>query len=314
MPQNINYSPIISLISQARISSYSTTFRTNTNAELFGVYTWSQHVSGALFPLIQGLEITIRNSIDAEARRRFGDFWWDSIGCRGQVTNTKFYENINRAKQKLTRSWKKLERTRLNLRRNAQIPTQIPSWTHDQLVAATDFSTWHFILNKEFSAPNNAQPNSYLWPISLGRAFRNYNNFNSNANNARTNLMDAIFELREYRNRIFHHEPIWTKAPGTNSPQLAINSIREKINKIEKLINTVDRRKIIAMEKVGLFSNVRRICSTQELDIYMYRQSEAQMTKRQKRIMRKKSSLAQNENKTLSWEHNGCLFGMNRIR
>ena len=167
---------------------------------------------------------------------------------------------------------------------------------------------------KEFSAPNNAQPNSYLWPISLGRAFRNYNNFNSNANNARTNLMDAIFELREYRNRIFHHEPIWTKAPGTNSPQLAINSIREKINKIEKLINTVDRRKIIAMEKVGLFSNVRRICSTQELDIYMYRQSEAQMTKRQKRIMRKKSSLAQNENKTLSWEHNGCLFGMNRIR
>ena len=107
MPQATNYKPIISLISSIRLDGYRTTFRPNNECELYGIYIWSQHAAASIYPLLQNLEISLRNAVDREARVRFGDMWWETIHCTKDRDECHFYKKHRKAKECLTREWRK---------------------------------------------------------------------------------------------------------------------------------------------------------------------------------------------------------------
>lgn len=114
MPHTFNYSQILPLASPQRLASYQLTFSPTNEKELYGVYVWAQHAVGSLYPLTNNVEIALRNSIDNEARRRFGDKWW--MLPQFNNANTKdFIDNINKAKSSLDKAWKQAERIRLGL-------------------------------------------------------------------------------------------------------------------------------------------------------------------------------------------------------
>ncbi|WP_459177543.1 Abi family protein [Ewingella americana] len=308
MPQNAHYAPVVALISPSRLGSYRTTFKPASESELYGIYIWSQHAAGALYPLLQNLEISLRNAIDKEARKRFGEFWWKSIG-NTLSGDTRFHENMVKAERNLEKEWRK------KASRNRHSGTQpLPIWTHDQIVAATDFSTWHFILNNEFAAPTPAHNATYLWPKSLSKVFKNYSAIAPNQQKIRKALSDLCFELREYRNRVFHHEPIWIKAPNVNDARTAIDTIRIKITKIENIITALDTGLLNIMSKVGLFDNARRTCSVEELDIYRYTRPYCPLTQEQKTLMETHCATANDHNETLIWESRNQVFGLRKIR
>lgn len=314
MPFSTNYQPILPLLSNARMSSYKAVFRPASDAELYGIYLWSQHAAGSLYPLVQTLEVTVRNAIDLAARKRFGDYWWDCIPCNKNIQQTKFYRNIERGKEKLRIEWERRERARLKLGRNQQIPSPVPTWTHDQIVAATDFSTWQFVLNGDFSGSLDQNGNSYLWPKELGKSFKNFNLIDPKPDRARKKLMDLIEEIRMYRNRIFHHEPIWTKSAGGTNAVSAINSVRAKINKISLLLEVVDRRKLDLLASSGVIDNAKRVCSLQELGMYSIHNTGREFTKKQRRLLRKVTSKASKSTASVTWRHNGELFAVYKVR
>lgn len=101
MPQATNYKPIISLISSIRLDGYRTTFRPNNECELYGIYIWSQHAAASIYPLLQNLEISLRNAVDREARVRFGDMWWETIHCTKDRDECHFYKTSKRLKSAL---------------------------------------------------------------------------------------------------------------------------------------------------------------------------------------------------------------------
>lgn len=274
MPLNTNFSAVLPLITTPRLSSFITTFKPVSDHEIYGVYIWNQHAAGAIYPLLQNLEITLRNAIDREATRRFGQKWWDNpaLGCRNNIRLTRFYRKIEQAITYLNGNWEN-EQRRLN-----KTIQPIPVWSHDKIIAATDFSAWHFILKNEFSAPgrNNNQRQSYLWPLSTGRCFRQYNKISTNESVARTTLQNTIVEFREYRNRLFHHEPVWIKAPHVTDASTAIDTIRNKIKRIGELIEIISPEKHQIMLKMGLFSHALRVCSFQELEIYNFSRQSCQ--------------------------------------
>ena len=70
MPQNTPMNTVLPLISTPRLGSYIATFKPVGDNELYGTYVWSQLAGGSVYPLLQNLEITLRNAIDAEARER----------------------------------------------------------------------------------------------------------------------------------------------------------------------------------------------------------------------------------------------------
>ncbi|WP_417511090.1 Abi family protein [Methylophaga sp.] len=313
MSFNSTYSPILELVSLPRLTKYRTTFKPVTDAQLYGTYIWVQHVGGALYPLLQSLEVTLRNTIDTAARNKFGDFWWDNIACnKNDVSRTRFYRGISEAKNKLISEWEKRERERLGLRYNESIPTTMPVWSHDKIVGATTFSTWQFILNGDFSDQRNIPNSSFLWPQLLGKAFRQYHLFDRNPHRARSKIMNSIEEIRNFRNRVFHHEPFWS---GTNNQTTAIDSVRAKINKIETLLSSIDSRKRDIMVDVGLFMHARRVCSLQELNIHINAEPEKNnYTQKQKRNIRKVAMKSNKNTQTSTWNYAGMVFGIHRIR
>lgn len=308
MPQATNYKHIIPLISSIRLGSYRTTFRPVDECELYGVYIWSQHAAASIYPLLQNLEISLRNAIDREARARFGEMWWERIHSTKDRDECLFHKNIEKAKECLTREWRKKEMRR---RRGAQ---PVPDWTHDQIIASTDFSTWHYVLNNEYSAPAPRDNPLYLWPKSLSKVFKNYGKINTNPQKVRKDLIDIIFELREYRNRISHHEPIWVKAPNVNDARTAIDTIRIKINKIERIIEALDINLLSGMRKVGLFENARRVCSVEELDIFRYTKPHCALSPEQISVIEQHCRDAKERNETIIWELNATLYGLRTLR
>lgn len=314
MPHSFNYSAILPLISTPRLDSYRALFQPSSDADLYGVYIWAQHAAASLYPLAQNLEISLRNSIDMEARTRFGLYWWKVIRHAGNHQSSLFLDNIRRAERKLSAEWEKKERERLRLKSNAPIPTNRPVWTHDQIIGATDFSSWQFILVNAFAATTPADNQHYLWPRSLGRVFRNYALICNDQNQIRGRLLDLVREIRSYRNRLFHHEPIWIKGPMVIDARTAIDTVRQKINKMELLIKTIDKRKLALLEKVGIPAQARRICSVEELSIYRYRAAEPVLTSRKRRFLRSLASAASQRDVTTSWSCDGVVYGLYRIR
>lgn len=273
MPQNINYSPVIELISPPRIRGFSNSFGIDESnqCELYGVYVWSQNASASLYPLMQQLEILIRNSIDKEARRRFNDFWWDTVSVDHTRDNWNNFKNgINKAQKDLEKKWKKAERARLNLSSTDTLPATsvVPSFSHDDIVAATDFGTWMFVLIDAYSSSLPTEMNNYLWPKSMSKVFRKYDIFSNTPDQARREILNAINVIREYRNRLFHHDCMWVKARSSDRVS-AIDSIRNKINLIEKLITCISPITMSTLNTWGIFSNSRRVCSVKELELYI---------------------------------------------
>lgn len=269
MPGSIHYPPVLSLLSEARLSAVPALFGLQTDMEKYGFCIWQQHAAASLYPLVQQLELVLRNAIDSTARVRFGDYWWDNIRCDATRENAGvFRDNIRKAEKKLRRMWRKAEASRLGLNDLAKVMTEPPRLTHDDIIAATDFHTWEAILVDAWAADTIMEQGDFLWPLSLTKVFRRLDTIDCNPKVARRKLINLINELREYRNRLFHHDCIWIKSRTTDA-RTAIDSIREKINLMEKVLYAVSPATVAALNKWGVFENARRICSTQELSIYL---------------------------------------------
>lgn len=299
-------------LSSARLAPYRLSFDVTNDHELLGAYTWSQQAAGAFYPLFHFLEICLRNSIDHEATKRFGQFWWDTIDYdRNNYGCQNFFDNIQKAKDKLEKNWKKKEVARLGLRSARNIRTPCPNFSHDEIIGATEFSTWTFILSKGFLTTSRSNRDDYLWPKSLGKIFKQYGLINSNQTDALHDLQNLLNEIRDYRNRVFHHEPIWMKGTthGLNSVR-SIQTIRQKINKIEDLIRIMGNDVHQCLQDTNIFKNIRRVCSVKELEIYQGKVIHKEFSQKQKRLLRKKLSYSKANNETVTMEYSDSIFGI----
>lgn len=309
----ITFTPFLS---DVRLIPYRLTFDISNDHELMGAYLWSQHTASALYPLFHFVEIFVRNSIDKEAKKRFGEFWWDKIDYNDtEHTSRKFISNIENAKENLRKAWIKAEKKKSRSKSYQTLENECPNFSHDQIVAATEFSTWTFILTNGFVKPRHEQNSNkkYLWPKSLGKIFKNFNILDSSPYKALKPLHDNLTDIRNYRNRIFHHEPIWIKGDTSNLNSIrAIETIRHKVSKMEDFIKIVDPNLHKELMEMNLFNNVRRICSIQELEIYQGKSKEILAESEFGYIFDKKK-IQEASSKTLCIEYDNQIFGLMKV-
>uniref|UniRef100_A0A486XVQ3 Tiorf34 protein n=1 Tax=Rheinheimera sp. BAL341 TaxID=1708203 RepID=A0A486XVQ3_9GAMM len=256
MPRSINYRPslIDELITNERLNSYASVFKHADDAELVGAYIWNMHVCASLYPLLTTAEVTLRNSIDTALTRSLGRFWWSqnrlhyksfSQGRNEPFVVSAIKQNFSKAFNQVTRD----KRDRYSIR-NARP-------THHEIIAKTEFSTWEFILDHEFMGPN------LIWPAQLGSVFRGVWP-TSRAANMLSSTKDLVKTIREFRNRVSHHEPVW-KRFSVHTEQDAITHLHEKIDKIKQLVLLISPEKEQLVIRSGLLSSAERMCSISEL-------------------------------------------------
>ncbi|MEE1955464.1 Abi family protein [Aeromonas sp. 75A] len=268
MYKNISYNKITPYISTPRLDTYINFFQEHSIEEVYGVYIWNKVLCSAIYPLLQAAEVALRNAINTAAVNAFGDYWYDQIGnhkfppalIKENFNHTNLKQNFEKARTNVN--------TKINNQRKIQGKNKLPA-NHrpafDVVVAATDFSTWEFILH-----PCHYQLNGpdFLWPKYTKKAFKNWPDQSSQVTH--TVLYDIVSELRIFRNRLSHHEPLWKGISVTTEAE-AIEYVNKKIAKIEQLIGIISKDKLSLLDSQKLIKKAKYIASKDMLDICRHR-------------------------------------------
>ncbi len=141
-------------------------------------YSWNVRLAESLVPMLNALEISLRNGIHARLCAFYGRRdWWEVWA--GNPLYSYQHKEVATAKRKLTK--------------------RKESITPDKLVAELTFGFWTSLFNASFQ--------DELWqPLRLVFAHC------PKGLRQRHNISSALNQIRDLRNRVFHHEPlVWLK-------------------------------------------------------------------------------------------------------
>ena len=269
MPNDYDYTEPKKLISAARLSSYKNSLGLEEDAQLLGAYSWNLTLVGAFYPLLQLIEVALRNTVNEAAKVSIttpvDKFWFEAIPFT-QETNEqgdlckpeqvkKFIQKFKNAKQS----------AKAALEEKGKDPNSV---TLDQIISQTDFSTWEYILDKSFY---NGSDNNYIWPSKLTRAFKKLprTTQKNQAFHQRDALRRRIEEIRAFRNRISHNEPAW-RVSDVTSPEEVISTLEEKLDNMIELLYWISPKFKKYVCDVGLESRVRQVLNLQEFNRYIH--------------------------------------------
>ena len=149
------------------------------------LYTWNTALSAAFYGPLQGLEVALRNAMHRELVASYGPGWYDNPACGFDAGTLR-----------------RIEGAKDGLRRDGY-PVDPP-----HLVAALSFGFWVALLGRGGRGGSlGAAKRNYemtLWRPCLHKAF-------PHAKLSRVQAHIPLDYLRTFRNRIAHHEPIFTR-------------------------------------------------------------------------------------------------------
>jgi len=164
-------------LSDQRIDAYRQS-TTDTDIDLLECYLWNIAICEALYPTLQNIEIALRNNINDAIRSSCKNPHW--------LTDQNFLD----AQQRHAVSFviKKAKETGKTLNTG-------------QIIAELTFGFWTGLFDKKYG--------TVLWNRKdlIRSAFPNM----PNDIRTRQTLSKRFTEIRIFRNRVFHHEPIWSK-------------------------------------------------------------------------------------------------------
>ncbi|NHC06879.1 Abi family protein [Azonexus fungiphilus] len=245
------------ITSAARLSSYKHCLGTTTPAETYGAYMWSMAVSTAFTPLIQALEVSLRNAINNALSPAYGANWFEvwatnsanELRAGGKLQGKSEGENlIAKARSKLVEKAKK-EKQRTG---TGPLPVNYhPSW--QAILAEMTFGFWVTFLNKRFWDINQR---SKLWPNYLTTVFPNA----PTPLYAQGALHKEFNEVLDIRNRIHHQEPLW-KHHSVACHQQAINYLRQQLSACCLRLAYMSPVALAALERYGAIAAIDELCS-----------------------------------------------------
>lgn len=187
MVNSYSYTPSIinaleKALSPERLSTYQAV--TSTPAEALTLYVWNTAISAALYGPLQALEVAIRNGFHQALTPVYGTDWYDNP--QAGLTPAAI-SRVGEAKYKLLTSGKPADPSRV--------------------VAELSFGFWERLLSRGPQGNRNYEVT--LWRPALHRAF-------PHARFPRSVIHKPLPGLRDIRNRIAHHEPIFSRNLATD--------------------------------------------------------------------------------------------------
>ena len=146
------------------------------------LHAWNTAVSAAFYGPLQGLELTLRNAMNRQLVRKYGEEWYDDNS--DAELDQHACRHVASTKNRLERFYSSAEAA--------------------QIVANLSFGFWVSLVGPGGKRGNNCEANyeKTLWRPALRQAFRYPKPL------LRKEVHIRLDRLRNLRNRIAHHEPI----------------------------------------------------------------------------------------------------------
>lgn len=269
MHEHYDYSEPARLLSLPRLTSYRTSLATQTDAQLFGSYCWNLAVVGAFYPLLQLIEVSLRNAINHVVFTKYqatDKYWFELIPCtqetnpEGQLVNAeqvkKFKDNVKSAK----RNAKKILEDK---------GIAAPNPTIDQVISQMEFSSWEYLFDKHFY---NGSDNNFLWPHELTKVFKKLPRVKEKKKvqfHQRDAIRRRIEEVRAFRNRISHNEPAW-HVGSAKTKEAVIADLNEKLSNMMELLYWISPKFQQYVKDVGIEARIKQVLHLNEMNRYMH--------------------------------------------
>jgi hypothetical protein len=182
--KELNYTELEQIISKKRLSTY--------NNDL-SLYIFNAKLSENFFLLLQNLEVGLRNSIFSAFKLNYPNddfFYLHENNLKNRYLSKKEFHSRE--------CWKMLCAVKHNLsKQNIEI-------TNDKIISELNFGFWTKILTDKHY--------SNMWRTIFRNVFPNKEIY-ENIDKLKINIAKDFNELRNFRNRVFHYEPIFNKQP-----------------------------------------------------------------------------------------------------
>jgi len=160
-------------------------------ARALRLYTWNMAVSAAFWPAVHAVEVSFRNAAHDQLVARFGrPDWWEA---RGVPLNAVNRDQLDKARTRAARTAQRQRRPQ----------------RADDVVAELELGFWSALLGKK-----DGYETAY-WNPALHRAF-------PGSTDPRGAVHDKIDSFRLFRNRIAHHEPVFTRHLAADHAKLVL--------------------------------------------------------------------------------------------
>lgn len=178
------------------------------------IYLWNARLAKSLqFPL-HALEVTLRNAVNQHlALNRFPTDWaFDGPSLNKlAAANSDLISSLNKSKSRLL--WGKMSRSDYYTNVIAPAHTYVPSYnliSTNDVIAAMSLEFWCSLLDKQFE---------YEWRPTFAKVFPN-----AATNEYRSHLWATLQPIKNLRNRIAHHEPLFDMKcmPSLHSEVLSV--------------------------------------------------------------------------------------------
>ena len=190
-PARLSYRSLFVSLSRARVSAYSIDADSDST-DAVARYLWNIALAAAFQPVVHMVEVAFRNAIfDVGAqttsarhlRYRTVDCWLDA---NPSLLERKEEDDVVEATRRLGPSPKR--------------------HSPGHLVGQLGLGFWVRLCNRPYEHGRSAGP--HLWPAAVKR-FPNCPRPQRN----RADISRAFGELRDFRNLVAHHQPIWDRHP-----------------------------------------------------------------------------------------------------
>lgn len=272
--QEINFTEIEKIISKPRLRSYKALINSSDVTRLVGAYQWNKHVASAIYPILQCLEVSLRNAVHNAATEHFKTpDWFDNITkLTGNVMflaymkkhpdkSDQFYRHgISKGKRGKLKKWTSHHESML-LGAKQKLIRSDKSPIADAVVAELMLGFWTGLFESNYS---DIHSKCKLWPHLEGVVFPNL----ISADRISSVIHSKLLPIKDIRNRLSHHEPIW-KHSTVKDPLSAIAYLKWIVNDMIELINGISTFRKEMLCRAGTISYFNGICSKATLDYYL---------------------------------------------
>jgi hypothetical protein len=200
-------SDLIQTIGEARFAPYLRACRGDA-ATALDLYVWNLQAGASFYGPLAILEVTVRNALHRELAVLFGSTWHRSSAFQqmGQRVLQAKFPGANNERTDLLAQPAKLE-AKLTLKHSRRSTRGYVfkgelTPTIDDIVAGLDFGYWTSLLNRDLEP--------VLYAAGLYKAFPRAPHEHGKRP-ARAIIAGKLTEIRWFRNRVMHHEPLFKR-------------------------------------------------------------------------------------------------------
>ncbi len=228
---NFNFTSLEKAISTSRLSTYRTLSSSTNDAKTIENYIYNAKISENFYMLLQNLEVTLRNAI-YDSYNTIG-FSRDFFYLRQQDTRRPFQREYHSYA-----CWKMIGTVKHHMNRNGI------TITDGKIISDLNFGFWTTLLEENHYK-------TLIWRQIFRLVFPHYPHGGIIDNDVYV-VSNKVNRIRQFRNRIFHYEPIINR---TNLEQDR-NDILEVIGwispEMQKLSKIYDEYDFLTDEKVRI--------------------------------------------------------------